>query len=122
MATWPDVNAVWRCPALLAGGAPLPWELNTYETNYRYNFPFAGGLNSANARGAAVAVLYFDNCWPDWPAPSYPHQMGRQEAGVNVLYADGHGAFVRRKEMQALGFVGASPAWRCRFFSDGWKK
>jgi prepilin-type N-terminal cleavage/methylation domain-containing protein/prepilin-type processing-associated H-X9-DG protein len=122
MATWPNVNQVWRCPSLVDGSAPLPWLLNSYETNYRYNFPFAGGVSCSNAKKASEAVLYFDDVWPDWPAASYAHQAGRQVPGINVLYADGHGAFVTRKEMQAAGYVGSGGAWRSKFTSNGWKK
>jgi prepilin-type N-terminal cleavage/methylation domain-containing protein/prepilin-type processing-associated H-X9-DG protein len=122
MKTWPTVNKVWKCPEVQPNATPLPWLLNNWEVNYRYNFSYAAGARPSNVKQSGIAVLFFDTCWPDWPAVSYPHQQGRNRAGINVLYADGHVTFVPRTDMLAAGWIGSGNAARSRFLSDGWTK
>lgn len=119
-ATWPDVNPIWRCPEVRDGTAPLPWMVNPNETHYRFNIAYAAGGKTSSATRSSVAVLYFDMCWSDWPAASYPH--GRKDPGVNVAYVDGHVGFLTRKELQKAGWTGSGPGYRSAFLSTGWRK
>jgi prepilin-type N-terminal cleavage/methylation domain-containing protein/prepilin-type processing-associated H-X9-DG protein len=120
--TWNDVNKAWRCPEVVAGSAPLPWLLNLWEPHYRYNFPFAAGLRTNSPIKSSEAVLFRDQCWPDWTPANYPHQLGRNNPGINVLYADGHVDFKPLKEMRAAGWTGSGEGHFTKFSSNGWRK
>lgn len=121
MRTKPTVNVVWRCPEITAGAAPLPWLLNNWETNYRFNFLYAAGAKTSDARRPFEAVLYYDTNWPDWQATNYPHQSGKK-AGVNVCYADGHVAFVSLNEMRVMGWINGGSWGRSEFLNKGWRR
>ncbi len=120
MGTWPTVNAIWKCPELGPSSAPLPWLLNNWEANYRYNFLYAAGAKTSDARRSAEAVLYYDTCWPDWTTLSYPH-LSNKKPGVNVCYADGHVVFVSLREMQVQGWIASATWGRSEFLNRGWR-
>jgi prepilin-type N-terminal cleavage/methylation domain-containing protein/prepilin-type processing-associated H-X9-DG protein len=122
MKTWPTVNKVWKCPEVVPGTTPLPWLLDAWEPTYRYNFPYAAGLRTSNALKSSEAALVWDTSWPDWTAPSYPHVRGKNEMGVNVLYVDGHVAFVSRRDMIKAGWTGSGGGYRSKFLYSGWMK
>jgi len=121
-ATWNDVNPAWRCPEVVAGSTPLPWLLNKWEAHYRYNFPFAGGVKATSPIKSSLAVLFRDQCWPDWKPTEYPHVRGRNAPGINVLYADGHVDFVAVTDLRKAGWTGSGEGHFTKFISDGWKK
>lgn len=119
---WNDVNPAWRCPELIAGSAPAPWLLNKWEPHYRYNFPYAAGVKSTSPTKSSLAVLFRDQCWPDWKPGDYPHVRGRNAPGINVLYADFHVDFAALTEMKKAGWTGTGEGHFTKFSSDGWKK
>jgi prepilin-type N-terminal cleavage/methylation domain-containing protein/prepilin-type processing-associated H-X9-DG protein len=120
--TMPNVNLLWKCPEINPGGAPLEWLLNSWETNYRFNFLYAAGAPTSHARKSAEALLYYDICWPDWPETSYQHQSGKK-AGINVCYVDGHVAFITVKELRLKGWIKSNDNWRqSEFLHQGWRR
>lgn len=121
-ATWNNVHPAWRCPEVMEGSAPLVWLLNLWEPHYRYNFVFAGGMKTNSPSRSSEAVLFRDQCWPDWKPTDYPHQVGRNNPGINVLYADGHCGFAALKEMRNAGWTGSGEGHFTKFSSNGWRK
>lgn len=121
MRTKPTVNEIWKCPTVTTEGTALPWLLNNWEPNYRFNFLYAAGANISDARSPAQAVMYYDTCWPDWTAVSFPHQS-QKRPGVNIVFADGHVEFMPHKEMQVMGFIPTATWGRSEFLSRGWRR
>lgn len=119
--TRPNINLVWKCPEITPGGAPLEWLLNSWEPNYRYNFLYAAGAKTSDARRSAEAVLYYDVCWPDWTQFNYPHQMGKAP-GINIVYADGHVGFTALRELRLKGWIAGGDWGRSEFLNRGWRR
>jgi prepilin-type N-terminal cleavage/methylation domain-containing protein/prepilin-type processing-associated H-X9-DG protein len=84
------VNLVWRCPSLSPGNYPEPWMDSPTATDYRFNLFYACGYKARRVTSSSLAMLYYDEIWPDWTTGMYPHFPGTKQATVNVGYLDGH--------------------------------
>ena len=96
-------SPVFVCPSV-----KMSWVLTTDPRNdYRYNYWFANGWSMSwpgrkadSLLMSTRAVLVWDMSWENWPATDMPHD------GVNVLYADGHVAYVKAATYITEGFLG----------------
>jgi prepilin-type processing-associated H-X9-DG protein len=84
------VNLVWRCPALQSGNYGEPFMEDPGATHYRYNLAYACGYKTRRFTSSSIAMLFYDEIWPDWTTGQYPHYQGTKQASVNVGYVDGH--------------------------------
>jgi prepilin-type N-terminal cleavage/methylation domain-containing protein/prepilin-type processing-associated H-X9-DG protein len=84
------VNLVWRCPAISGNQAPFDWENDPQATQYRYNIFYASGYRTRRVTSSTLAMLFYDEIWPNWTVGMYPHTRGSNQASVNVGYVDGH--------------------------------
>jgi prepilin-type N-terminal cleavage/methylation domain-containing protein/prepilin-type processing-associated H-X9-DG protein len=102
----PTVGMGTNSPVFICPSARKDFLLTTVPRNdYRYNYFFANGWNIPGVVGRkadllprnTAAVLVYDMAWIDWAISDYPHE------GINVAYADGHVAFVKRETYVPIG-------------------